>query len=97
MNPASPAEASIAEAKNHLPSLVQRAEGGETIRITRRGRPVAILLSTLEYERLRAPRTDLGDFLTDWRAQVREDQVELEADVFAQVRDNAPGRDMHFE
>ena len=32
------------EAKTHLPSLLQRVEGGEEILITRHGRPVARLL-----------------------------------------------------
>lgn len=31
----------LAEAKAHLSELVARAEAGETVRITRRGRPVA--------------------------------------------------------
>ena len=35
---------SLADAKSHLSELVDRAEAGEEIRITRRGRPVARLL-----------------------------------------------------
>lgn len=37
-------EVSIAEAKAHLSELVERAEAGETVRITRRGKPVARLI-----------------------------------------------------
>jgi prevent-host-death family protein len=32
------------EAKNHLPRLLDAVTGGESITITRRGRPVAILV-----------------------------------------------------
>lgn len=32
---------SVADAKAHLSELVERAEGGEPVRITRRGKPVA--------------------------------------------------------
>lgn len=36
----------LAEAKAHLSALVERAEAGETVEITRRGRPVAKLVPT---------------------------------------------------
>ena len=32
---------SVADAKAHLSEVVERAEGGEPVRITRRGKPVA--------------------------------------------------------
>ncbi len=35
----------IAEAKNQLPKLVDKAIAGETVTITRRGKPVARILS----------------------------------------------------
>ena len=38
------ADISIAEAKAHFSELVERAEAGETVRITRRGKPVARLM-----------------------------------------------------
>jgi prevent-host-death family protein len=38
------ADVSIAEAKAHFSELVERAESGETVRITRRGKPVARLV-----------------------------------------------------
>ena len=34
-------EVSLAEAKAHLSELVERAASGDTVRITRRGKPVA--------------------------------------------------------
>ena len=46
-------EMSIAEAKAQLTRLIHRAERGEAVRITRRGKPVAVLLSEDEYARLR--------------------------------------------
>ncbi|MEO5335668.1 MAG: type II toxin-antitoxin system Phd/YefM family antitoxin [Magnetospirillum sp. WYHS-4] len=73
------AEVSIAEAKNHLPRLVQRAEAGEPVRITRRGRRVAVLLSEREFERLNAPREGLGVFLGRWRAEMAVRGIEFPA------------------
>ncbi len=40
--------ASIPQAKNHLTCLVRQAEQGEPVRITRRGKPVAVLVSAAE-------------------------------------------------
>lgn len=50
------AETSVAEAKIQLTRLIHRAESGETAHITRRGKPVAVLLSEDEYARLRRGR-----------------------------------------
>ena len=40
----------LADAKARLSELVERAEAGETVRITRRGKPVAVIT------RIQAPR-----------------------------------------
>ena len=37
-------QVSVAEAKNRLPKLIKREEGGERVTICRRGRPVADLV-----------------------------------------------------
>ena len=96
MNQAPPTQASIAEAKNHLPRLVQQVESGEPVSITRRGHPVAVLLSAEAYARLIAPRPDLGDFLSHWRAEVMAEGV-ADEEVFNTVRDNSPGREADFD
>ena len=56
---------SIAEAKNNLSGLVHEAEQGHPVRLTRRGKPVAVLISTQQYERLSKPRKKI-----EWGAAV---------------------------
>jgi prevent-host-death family protein len=91
-------QVSIADAKNHLPRLVQRAEAGETVRITRRGRPVAVLLSEGEYERLSGTRQGFMEFLERWRAEMAAAGVDFaEAGDFESLRDNAPGREVAWD
>ena len=51
---------SIAEAKNNLSGLVHEAEQGHPVRLTRRGKPVAVLISTAQYERLSKPRKKIA-------------------------------------
>jgi len=68
-------ESSIREAKDMLTQLVHSVEKGEAVRITRHGKPVAVLVSTQEYQRLNANavRKDPLEFLQRWRAQLPED------------------------
>lgn len=56
---------SIAEAKNNLSGLVHEAEQGHPVRLTRRGKPVAVLISTEQYERLSKPGKKM-----EWSAAV---------------------------
>lgn len=43
---------SIAQAKQDLPAIVHEVERSGRARLTRRGRPVAVVLSIAEFERL---------------------------------------------
>lgn len=91
-------QVSIAEAKNHLPRLVQQAEAGEAVRITRRGRPVAVLLSEQAYERLLAPRAGIADFLQQWRAEMAAQSAPFaDGSEFENLRDNTPARPVIWE
>ena len=56
---------SIAAAKNNLSGLVHEVEQGHPVRLTRRGKPVAVLISTEQYERLSKPRKKI-----EWDAVV---------------------------
>ena len=44
---------SIAEARNRLSYWLRQVERGKTVRITRRGKPVGVIIGPDEYERLR--------------------------------------------
>ncbi len=61
-------DVSIAEAKAHLTRLVHEAEGGTPVRITRRGKPVAVLVAESEFQRLRNPGRSFLSFVEGWRA-----------------------------
>ena len=66
-------ESSIRDAKSKFSSLVQGVQKGQPVRLTRRGKPVAVLVSDHEYERLKAagaPRRDFMRFLQGWRREL---------------------------
>jgi prevent-host-death family protein len=89
---------SIAEAKNRLPELVRSAEQDETIQLTRRGKPVAVLLSAQRYERLQKGKVDFWEAYLAFRQRYNLDELDLDPDViFADVRDRSPGRDVSWE
>ena len=51
----------IAQAKAHLSELIERAEAGETVEITRRGKPVA-KLGPIEPKKTRFDAAELARF-----------------------------------
>ena len=90
-------EASIREAKSSLTKLLREVEKGRAVRLTRRGRAVAVLLSERQYERLstaQKPDRDFLRFLTGWRREViAKGQSFLSDDELAALRDRSLGRE----
>jgi prevent-host-death family protein len=63
-------EYSVAEARDKLPALVHQAERGRPVRITRRGKRAAVLISEGEYRRSRrSVGGTLGDAILAWRTR----------------------------
>lgn len=86
---------SIAEARDQLPSLVHDAERGGRVSLTRRGKPVAVLISVSEYERLTAGRTDFLGALVDFRARNNLTELDL-GHALDETRDRSPGREVDW-
>lgn len=86
---------SIAEARDHLAQLIHQAEQGTPIEITRRGKRVAIILSTEDFDRLSFHQGNFGKSLLDFRRQWGLEMLDLNPDqVFKDVRDRSPGREV---
>lgn len=86
---------SIAEAREKLSHVIQEAEQGAKVELTRRGKPVAILLSLHEYERLSRKRGSFWESYQEFRRKYGDLDVDT-ADAFADVRDPSPGRDFSW-
>ncbi|MXW38953.1 MAG: type II toxin-antitoxin system Phd/YefM family antitoxin [Acidobacteria bacterium] len=88
---------SVAEARRNLPRLIRAAEDGRTVEITRRGEPVAVLVSSQRFAQLGPKRPG---FMEAYRAFLRNtDLTALDLDpdkIFAGVRDRSPGRDFRW-
>jgi prevent-host-death family protein len=88
-------QVSIAEARNALTRLIYEAERGEPVHITRRGKPVAVIISEAVYERLKsgAREKDIWQAIQEWRAQTRFDWPELTPEEVDSWRDRSSGRE----
>jgi prevent-host-death family protein len=87
-----PKRFSIAEARANLPAIVDQAEAGQEVELTRRGRPVAVVLSLRELERLRGERTNFGVAYRRFLKAYPARGVGLEDDFFESARDRGHGR-----
>jgi len=87
------AESSIAEAKTQLTRLIYQAERGEAVHITRRGRPVAVLLSEGEYARLSQGQgqSDFWNLIAEMRADPAFEPVDWTHEQVDSWRDRQPG------
>lgn len=88
-------ETSIAEAKAHLTHFIHRAEQGEMVRITRRGKPVAVLLSEDAYARLSKGQetSDFGTLVAEMRADPAFQPIDWTPEEIDAWRDRRPWRE----
>ncbi len=85
---------SIAEARHDLAKIVHELEGGGFIELTRRGEPVAVMLSLGEYRRLAEGRMDFWEAYEEFRRRNDLSRLGIEPEkVFGDVRDPSPGRE----
>ncbi len=90
-----PVRYSVTEAKNRLTSIVHEVEVGSPVELTRRGEPVAVIVSATDYRRLSAPGPNFWDayqgLLTNF--DLARDGIE---DDLRDLRDRSPGREVRF-
>jgi len=87
-------EYSIAEARHNLAALVHDLEKKEFIQLTRRGEPVAVLVSMRAYRRLTAPKASFWDAYQAFRRAFPLTRLNIRPDVFENVRDASSGREV---
>ena len=87
-------EYSVAEARQHFARLIERAQQGRTIEITRRGKPVAVLLSASEYSAITGERPSFVDAVRQVRERLGVDELEIGDAEFEGLREESPGREI---
>ncbi len=84
---------SIAEARHNLAAIVHELERKVFIELTRRGEPVAVLLSVREYRRLTTTAGKFWEAYEAFHRTVDLRQLNIEPAVFEGLRDPSPGRE----
>jgi prevent-host-death family protein len=87
---------SIAQARNRLSEIVHEAEAGKPVRLTRRGKPVAVLIAARDYQRLSGQSISFWDALTKFREAARVETLGIGREVFEGLRSREPGRDVRL-
>ena len=85
---------SVAEARQHFARLIKRAQQGKAIEITRRGEPVAVLVSAAEYSAITGERPSFVDATRQVRERLGVDALKIGDADFNGLREQSPGRDV---
>jgi len=86
---------SIAEARNRFTSLVRRVEKELAVELTRRGKPVAVILSVEEYQRLMAQENGFWDAYQSYQEKIDLLALDIEPDELFE-RDQTDGREVNL-
>lgn len=87
-------EVSVAEARQNFARLIERARQGRPIRITRRGEPVAVLLSAAEYLALTGERPSLIEATRLVRERLDVESLGIGDEEVEGLRDGSAGREV---
>lgn len=93
-NMSGPKRYSIAEARSSLPTIVNEAEAGLEVELTRRGRPVAVVISLQKLERLRTDRPHFAEAYKDFLTNNSLEEVGLEEGFIESIREKGIGREV---
>ena len=83
---------SIAEARSNLPSIVCDAEAGLEVQLTRRGKPVAVVISLRKLARLRTDRPSFEETYRHFLSRNSLADVGLEDGFMQSIREKGTER-----
>ena len=86
----------IGRARDRLPAIVHEVERGSAVELTRRGKPVAVMVSVQDYQRLSSGRPDFWGALEAFRRSVDLRELDIQPGTFDAVRETSPGRELSW-
>ena len=85
---------SIAEARSHLPSIIDEAEAGVEVELTRRGQPVAVVVSLRQFERLQGRPSNFSVAYRRFLEKYSLEKIGVDRDFAVSIRDRTTGRNV---
>jgi prevent-host-death family protein len=86
----------IAEAKNNLSQLIHQLESDEAIHLTRHGKPVAVMLSEANYQKLTHKENSLYQAIQQWRNKLEDDSALTDTEL-KDLRTASHGREFSWD
>ncbi len=86
----------ISVAKNKLPTIIHSVEDGSAVQLTRHDKPVAVLVSFVQYQGLVNQKKDFWAALTYFKRSSQKEEPLIEDRDFEGLRDENQGRDVDF-
>ena len=87
---------SIAEAEGNLDDLVQEAEKGTKVELTRGGKPVAVLVGAGDFERMEKRKPSFREAYEKFRREHDFSDLDVAPEEIFGERDQSPGRDFDW-
>ena len=85
---------SISEARSNFPNIVREAEAGLHVELSRRGKPVAVVISIQEFERLHGDRPHFMQAYREFLERFPMAEFGLEEGYFESQRSKETGREV---
>ena len=88
-----PKKYSISEAQDNLQKVINEMEDGRCVELTQDGKPVAVLVSARDYERLSGrklgPKPDLWEAIQKFRAETNLEELDIDS-IYKNVHNRSP-------
>ena len=85
---------SITDIPGHLSAILHTVEAGEPVELTRNGETVAVVLSFHSYQQMKPFQKDFWKALQTFRREYDIAHLDIEDDLFQNVREQSPGREV---
>lgn len=85
---------SLLQAQEQLTKIIREVEDGTPVEITRDDKPVAIVISIEEYNRLIGVNSSFWKSLEKFYQEIDLEEADISAKIFDEVRDKGQGREV---
>jgi prevent-host-death family protein len=85
---------SLLQAQEQLTKIIREVENGTPVEITRDDKPVAIVISIDEYNRLLGGNSSFWKSLEKFYQEIDLEEAEISREIFDGVRDKGQGREV---
>lgn len=87
---------SIAQARDSLTSIIRDVESGSPVELTRRGKPVAVLISLDDYQAVSGEKATFTEAYRRFQEKYDLTELGFTKEFFEELRDRSEGREVNL-